>query len=260
MAAPNAATSSTIPAAEAPVLVVDDDDNLRLSLRAALEREGFRVAEAADGIEARGLLSRAADRPRLVVLDISMPRLNGLDLLRELRAAGDAVPVVFLTSRDEEVDRVLGLELGADDYLPKPFSLRELTARVRAVLRRSGSRSSSADAAPGASAAASCRAFLRGEGSAAPLLLDLDSYRSFWADRELDLTLTEFRILECLADRPGTAKTREAVIARAYPDGTYLSDRAVDCHVKRIRRKLREAGADGDLIETVYGLGYRLKS
>lgn len=240
-----------------PVLVADDDANLRASVRMALEREGFPVTEAADGIEARDVLKSAADRPRLVVLDISMPRMNGLDLVRELRAAGDAVPVIFLTSRDEELDRVLGLELGADDYLPKPFSLRELTARVRAVLRRSETR------VPGRTSAAAAAASvprLRGSGASAPLGLDQEAFRAYWEDRELDLTVTEFRILECLADRPGAARNRESIVARAYPEGVYLSDRVVDSHVKRLRRKLRDAGAPEELIETVYGLGYRLGS
>ena len=237
------------------VLVADDDDNLRASVRSFLEREGFLVREARDGIEAREILTRpdaaeAEPRPSLVILDISMPRLSGLDLLREIRAAGDSIPVIFLTSRDEELDRVLGLELGADDYLPKPFSLRELAARVRAVLRRADSRAagSRVDADPGAAA------------SPDPLSLDRDGFRAYWAGAELDLTVTEFRILDCLAERPGAARTRDAIVARAWPGGVYLSDRVVDCHVKRLRRKLREAGAGDEAIETVYGLGYRLRA
>jgi DNA-binding response OmpR family regulator len=232
-----------------PVLVADDDANLRSSVRTALERDGFRVTEAADGIEARASLRSVSGRPELVVLDISMPRLNGLDLVRELRAAGDAVPVIFLTSRDEELDRVLGLELGADDYLPKPFSLRELVARVRAVLRRSEVRS----ARPGAPD------LLKGAGRSERLGLDRDGYRAFWGPHELDLTVTEFRVLDCMVESPGAARSREVIIARAYPEGIYLSDRVIDCHIKRIRRKLREAGADEDLLETIYGLGYRLR-
>jgi DNA-binding response OmpR family regulator len=247
-----------------PVLVADDDANLRSSVRTALERDGFRVIEAADGVEALISLRSVPDRPDLAVLAISMPRLNGLDLVRELRAAGDPVPVIFLTSRDEELDRVLGLELGADDYLPKPFSLRELVARIRAVLRRSAVRSSVL--APGGSIAAEegrgdrrGPLLLRGSGALEPLGIDREGFRAFWADRELDLTVTEFRILDCLAESPGAAKSREAIIARCYPEGVYLSDRVIDCHVKRLRRKLREAGAGEDLIETIYGLGYRLR-
>ncbi len=253
------------------VLVADDDDNLRASVRTALEREGFGVREARDGIEAREALAppdASGPRPSLVILDISMPRLNGLDLLRELRSGGDRIPVIFLTSRDEELDRVLGLELGADDYLPKPFSLRELAARIRAVLRRADSRAAdppSRDAglpagperAPGAEACGgSASGSLAAPGS---LVLDRDGFRAYWAGAELDLTVTEFRILDCLAERPGAARTRDIIVARAWPGGVYLSDRAVDCHVKRLRRKLREAGAGEDAIETVYGLGYRLR-
>lgn len=241
------------------ILVADDDANLRASVRTALEREGLRVGEAADGLAAREAIRAPASRPDLVVLDISMPRLNGLDLLKELRASGDAIPVIFLTSRDEELDRVLGLELGADDYLPKPFSLRELTARVRAVLRRSEFRlagkargDGAGSASPWACGAATTRRVF------GALSLDPEYFRAFWGPVELDLTVTEFRVLDCLLELPGAAKTREAIVARAYPSETYLSDRVIDCHIKRLRRKLREAGAGDDLIETVYGLGYRL--
>lgn len=240
----------------ATILVADDDENLRASVRAALERDGLTVREARDGHEAREALRSDEARPRLVVLDISMPRVNGLDLLRELRAEGNLVPVIFLTSRDEELDRVLGLELGADDYLPKPFSLRELTARVRAVLRRSELRAgglAGGDAGAGMAPVVARRAL-------GPLALDRDGFRAFWGGSELDLTVTEFRVLDCLLERPGAARTREAIIAWAYPNETYLSDRVIDCHIKRLRRKLREAGAEEDLLETVYGLGYRLRT
>ena len=243
------------------VLVADDDDNLRASVRASLEREGFLVREARDGVEAREILAlpdaaEAGTRPSLVILDISMPRLSGLDLLRELRSKDDGIPVIFLTSRDEELDRVLGLELGADDYLPKPFSLRELAARVRAVLRRADARASDRADTPREAGGRSAR-----DGEAAGLLaLDRDGFRAYWAGAELDLTVTEFRILDCLAERPGAARTRDAIVARAWPDGVYLTDRVVDCHVKRLRRKLREAGAGDEAIETVYGLGYRLRT
>jgi len=248
--------------AKPAVLVADDDDNLRASVRSALEREGFGVREARDGAEARDILAGAtdpADRPALVILDISMPRLSGLDLLRELRSRGDAVPVIFLTSRDEELDRVLGLELGADDYLPKPFSLRELAARVRAVLRRADARAGGRPTGTGTPGGAAPAGGTPSGSAARPLVLDRDGFRAFWAGSELDLTVTEFRILDCLAERPGAARTREAIVARAWPGGVYLSDRVVDCHVKRLRRKLREAGAGEEAIETVYGLGYRLR-
>jgi DNA-binding response OmpR family regulator len=244
-----------------PVLVADDDANLRASVRSALERDGFSVLEASDGVEAKTALLPALGRPDLVVLDISMPRLNGLDLVRELRASGDAVPIIFLTSRDEELDRVLGLELGADDYLPKPFSLRELVARVRAVLRRSEIRLSATAGSSDARAALRREpSLVKGAGASASLGLDREAFQAFWASAELDLTVTEFRILDCLIESPGAARSREALIAASYPEGVYLSDRVVDCHIKRIRRKLREAGAGDDLIETVYGFGYRLRS
>jgi DNA-binding response OmpR family regulator len=195
-----------------------------------------------------------------VILDISMPRLSGLDLLRELRSRGDGIPVIFLTSRDEELDRVLGLELGADDYLPKPFSLRELAARVRAVLRRADARAGGRPAGTGIPGGAVAAEGPPTGSAAGPLSLDRDGYRAFWGDAELDLTVTEFRILDCLAERPGAVRSRDVIVARAWPGGVYLSDRVVDCHVKRLRRKLREAGAGDEAIETVYGLGYRLRA
>jgi len=242
---------ATLPNENPMIPVADDDANLRASVRAALERDGLKVREARDGLEARLAIRSTDARPALVVLDISMPRVNGLELLRELRAGGDSIPVIFLTSRDEELDRVLGLELGADDYLPKPFSLRELTARVRAVLRRVELRAGGLCSNQASSAA---------DKTAGALALDRDGFRAFWDGCELDLTVTEFRVLDCLVERPGAARTRDAIIAWAYPNETYLSDRVIDCHIKRLRRKLRDAGADEDLIETVYGMGYRLRA
>lgn len=232
------------------ILVVDDDKNLRESLRCALERENCAAIARADGLAALEALSESGkNSPEgaidLVIADIMMPRMDGIELLRRLRSSGDAVPFVFLTSRDEEFDRVLGLELGADDYLSKPFSVRELMARVKAILRR-------IERVKEGQRGVEARVVRQDE-----LVMDMECLCASWRERELTLTLTEFRLLASMASAPGRVKTREQLLADAYPDDSYSSDRAVDCHIKRLRRKLDEAGAPTDMIETVYGLGYR---
>ena len=229
----------------ARLLVVDDDPHLREVLRYALSRDGHEVREARDGAEAVKLA--LAEVPDLVVLDIVMPVMDGLEACRELRKKS-TVPVVFLSSRDEELDRVLGLEMGGDDYLTKPFSTRELCARVKAVLRRARPMPRAADEA----------AVLR----CGTLRLDVVEHRA-WVDHaagphEVVLTVTEFALLEVLMSRPGRAYTREELTDRAYGDGYHLAERTLDSHVRRIRAKLRDEGLDP--IETVHGLGYRLRS
>jgi DNA-binding response OmpR family regulator len=226
------------------LLIADDDKNLRETLRCALEDAGFGVITASDGVAALSALASDAGLA-LIVLDISMPLMDGLELLRKLRASGDGRPVIVLTSRDDEFDRVLGLELGADDYLTKPFSLRELMARIRAVLRRSG-------ACPGGPYAADARVLRSG-----PLVMDEERFSATWQGGELRLTITEFRMLWSLATHPLAVKTREQLLEAAFPEDAYQSDRSVDCHVKRLRRKFIQAGAAGEPIETIYGLGYR---
>jgi len=229
----------------ARILVVDDDPSLREVLRYALSRDGHEVREAKDGAEALRLV--ATEAPELVVLDIVMPGMDGLEACRELRRKS-TVPVVFLSSRDEELDRVLGLEMGGDDYLTKPFSTRELCARVKAVLRRARPAPRDADEP----------ADLR----SGRLRLDLAEHR-LWVDQpagphEVVLTVTEFSLLKVLMTRPGRAYTREDLTDRAYGEGYHLAERTLDSHVRRIRAKLREEGLDP--IETVHGLGYRLQA
>jgi two-component system OmpR family response regulator len=220
------------------ILVVDDDPHLREVVRYALSRQGYTVREAADGAAA---LRMQAEQPAdLVVLDIVMPELDGIETCRALRAKS-RVPIVFLSSRDEELDRVLGLELGADDYVTKPFSTRELVARVKAVLRR---------AEPVAEASPVLRA---GE-----LRLDTEAHRAYVGHAEIELTVTEFAILRVLVARPGRAYTRDELVTHAYGEGHHVSERTLDSHIRRIRQKLRDAGADP--VETVHGLGYRLGS
>ena len=223
------------------ILVVDDDPHLREVVRYALTRQGYTVTEATNGVEALRLLR--ADPPDLVVLDVVMPEMDGIEACREIRRVS-RVPVVFLSSRDEELDRVLGLELGADDYLTKPFSTRELVARVKAVLRR---------ATPEPVTTPSP------ELKVGSIRLDPQEHRAWAGGAEVVLTVTEFSLLRVLLTRPGKVYTREELTERAYPGGNHhVSERTLDSHVRRIRHKFREHGLDP--VETVHGLGYRAKT
>jgi len=229
--------------AEQPrILVVDDDPHLREVVGFALSQAGFAVDEAADGHAA--LDSFRCRPPALLVLDVMMPELDGLEVCREVRR-DSRVPIIFLSSRDDEVDRILGLELGGDDYVSKPFSPRELVARVKAVLRR---QEAVAAAPPGP--AGGGETLRRGM-----LSVDLEQWRAFWGEREVTLTATELSLLAALLRAPTKAFTREELMDRAY-EGVVVSDRTIDSHVRRIRQKFSAAGAE--VIETVHGHGYRL--
>ncbi len=224
------------------IALVDDEAALVDTVGFALRREGYRVEAYGDGLAAWEAFQ--ARLPDLAVLDIVLPRMDGLELCRKLRALSEALPILFLTSKDEELDRILGLELGADDYLCKPFSLRELQARIKVLLRR--------------------RSRSRPEGQeetleAGPLTLDLLRYEARWRGEPITLTVTEFRLLHSLARHPGHVKTRDQLLADAYPHETYIADRTIDSHVKRLRRKLEAVDAGVDPIETAYGLGYRFR-
>jgi len=227
------------------VAIVDDEANIRETVGFALRREGYQVDLFADGQAAWEAFERRL--PDLVVLDILMPRLDGLDLCRRLRARSEALPIIFLTSRDEELDRVLGLELGADDYLCKPFSTRELVARVRVLFRR---------VALGRQPAAATEAQTLRLGS---LTLDLDRYLARWKDRPLALTVTELLLLAVLARHPGHVKTRKQLMEQGYPHDAYVSERTIDSHIKRLRSKFAEVDPSFAAIDTVYGLGYRYR-
>lgn len=219
------------------ILVVDDDANLREVVRYALSREGFRVREASNGREAVAMFE---DHPSdLVVLDVMMPDQDGLETCRRLRAAS-AVPIVFLSSRGEEVDRIVGLELGGDDYVSKPFSPRELVSRVKAVLRRT--RPAPTSPSDGLAIGA--------------LRLDLDGARCFVGETLVPLTVTELRLLAVLVRRVGRVVERRELVANAYPGRHHVSERTLDSHIRNIRQKLRDAGLEA--IETVHGLGFRL--
>jgi two-component system response regulator ChvI len=229
------------------VAIVDDEEHLRETVSRALRAEGYRTALFSDG--AAAWESFSSDLPDLAILDILMPRLDGLELCRRLRAASASLPVMFLTSKDEEFDRVLGLELGADDYLCKPFSLRELAARVKVLFRRAGARSGSPEREPA-------------EGdvvSVGPLSLDTRRFNAAWDGSPVKLTVTEFRILHALARQPGYVRTREQLLSEAFPHDSYMSDRTIDCHIRRIRGKIEALDEGFDRIETLYGLGYRLR-
>ena len=233
--------------AEQPlILVVDDDPHIREVVRFALDKAGFRTAEAEDGVQA---LSRVAElKPALLVLDIVMPELDGTEVCRAIRRSS-SLPIVFLSSRDDEVDRIIGLELGGDDYVTKPFSPRELVARVRAVLRRT---TALADKPPAANGTNQEQRLIR-HGS---LTLDLDRFQAFWGEREVVLTVTEFGLLRTLLGYPGKVFSRDELINGAYDQETYITDRTIDNHVRRVRRKFADAG--GDPVETVHGVGYKL--
>jgi two-component system response regulator ChvI len=211
----------------------------------ALERAGYPVETYADGLSAWEAFSRRM--PDLAILDILLPRMDGLELCRKLRGKSESLPIVFLTSKDEELDRVLGLELGADDYLCKPFSMRELVARVKVLFRRL--------ALVGAAGEEPAPAL----HAAGRLTLDLHRYQARWDGAPLLLTVTEYRLLHALARHPGHVKTRGQLMDEAYPDDAYLAERTIDSHIKRLRKKLEEADAGADPIETVYGLGYRFR-
>lgn len=225
------------------VAVVDDEASLRETVALALRRAGYEPVTFADGALAWERFETQV--PDLVILDILMPRMDGLELCRRLRARSEVVPILFLTSKDDEFDRVLGLEIGADDYLCKPFSMRELVARVKVLLRRR---------ALVAAAASTAQENLLEVGQ---LTLDLQRYTASWRGADLALTVTEFRILHSLARRPGHVRTRDQLVRDGYPDDSFVSDRTVDSHIKRLRRKLEAADDGFESIETVYGLGYR---
>ena len=225
------------------VAVVEDEETIREAIRFALKQEGHRTEGYDDGQTAWDAFARGL--PDLVILDIGLPRLDGLELCRRLRTRSDALPVIFVTSREEEFDRVLGLEIGADDYLCKPFSMRELMARVKVLLRRAAL----LDSAP---RPADDEPLVVGDLSLDPLRLT-----AAWKGTPVSMTVTEFLLLQALARRPGLVKSREQLMDAAYPDRVSVSDRTIDSHVKRIRRKLEACDPSFAGIEGVYGAGYR---
>jgi two-component system response regulator ChvI len=228
----------------ATIALVDDDKNILTSVSITLQAEGFLTRVYSDPETAlKALLENPAD---LAVFDIKMPRMDGIELLRRLRERSQ-MPVIFLTSKADELDEALGLAMGADDYISKPFSQRLLIARIRAILRRSEvSRTPPAPDEPVA------EPIVRGR-----LEMDPARHRVTWKDRDVTLTVTEFLILETLASRPGVVKNRNQLMDAAYQDDVYVDDRTIDSHIKRLRRKFRETDPDFNAIDTLYGAGYR---
>jgi len=229
----------------ATIALVDDDRNILTSVSIALEAEGYKVRTYNDGAEALRHLTQQL--PDLVILDIKMPRLDGMETLSRLRRVSQ-VPVIFLTSKDEEIDEVLGLKMGADDYITKPFSQRLLIERIKAVLRRAEANK------PGAEETSSDKLITRGA-----LVLDPARHRCTWNGEDVTLTVTEFLLLEALAQRPGHVKNRDQLMDAAYDDNVYVDDRTIDSHIKRLRKKFKSVDDDFDAIETLYGVGYRFK-
>ncbi|XAO71125.1 MAG: response regulator transcription factor [Acetobacteraceae bacterium] len=226
------------------IALVDDDRNILTSVQMTLEAEGFDVETFSDSEAA---LQRLLSHPiSLAILDIKMPRMDGMELLQRLRTRSN-LPVIFLSSKDEELDQLMGLRLGADDYITKPFSQRLLLERIRVLLRRQDA--SRAEGGP----TAQC-VLTRG-----PLILDEMRHQCLWNGQDIMLTVTEFLLVKALATRPGIVKSRDQLIDAAYGDAVYVDDRTIDSHIKRVRKKFRQVDEEFNQIETLYGIGYRYK-
>jgi len=223
------------------IILIDDDNNILTSVSVALKAEGW-VVETYNDSE-KGLIALQRNTPDIAILDIKMPKLDGMEVLKKLRESND-VPVIFLTSKDDEIDEAIGLRMGADDYITKPFSQKLLIERIRAVLRRSSYKNNDV----------SDKLIQRNN-----LSLDPDRHLCKWKGEEIRLTVTEFLILYSLAQRPGLVKNRDQLIDTAYGETIYVDDRTIDSHIKRMRRKFRVYDKDFDHIETLYGVGYRYR-
>ena len=231
----------------ATIALVDDDRNILTSVSIALQAEGFLTRVYSDGETA--LKALVDNPPDLAIFDVKMPRMDGLELLRRLREKSH-IPVIFLTSKDDELDEALGLAMGADDYIAKPFSQRLLIARIRAILRRTEVNVPTAEGGEEVTA----EILTRGR-----LTMDPARHRVTWNGTNVTLTVTEFLILETLAQRPGIVKTRNQLMDAAYQDDIYVDDRTIDSHIKRMRKKFRQVDPEFDSIETLYGVGYRYR-
>ena len=223
------------------IILIDDDSNILMSVSLSLRAEGWEVETFTDS--EKGLIALQRNKPDIAILDIKMPRLDGMQVLQQLRNFSD-LPVIFLTSKDDELDEAIGLRMGADDYITKPFSQKLLIERIRAVLRRGSLKDSNQ----------SNQLIKRGN-----LSLDPDRHLCKWKEDEIRLTVTEFLILHSLALRPGLVKNRDQLIDIAYGETIYVDDRTIDSHIKRMRRKFRLYDKEFDSIETLYGVGYRYR-
>ena len=224
------------------ICLIDDDQNILASLSLALKSEKFEVETYSDGIA--GLEALKDNNFDIAILDSKMPRLDGLEVLQKLRNSSD-IPVIFLTSKDDEIDQLLGLKMGADDYITKPFSQKLLIERVKVILKRTSSSSKENEVN-------SDSLIERGN-----LLLNMDRHECHWKEERIKLTVTEFLLLESLVNRPGYVKNRDQLMSAAYSDDLYVDDRTIDSHIKRIRRKFKAIDKDFNSIETLYGVGYR---
>ncbi len=224
------------------ICLIDDDQNILASLSLALKSEKFEVETYSDGIA--GLEALKYNNFDIAILDIKMPRLDGLEVLQKLRNSSD-IPVIFLTSKDDEIDQLLGLKMGADDYITKPFSQKLLIERVKVILKRTSSSSKENEVN-------SDSLIKRGN-----LLLNMDRHECHWKEERIKLTVTEFLLLESLVNRPGYVKNRDQLMSAAYSDDLYVDDRTIDSHIKRIRRKFKAIDKGFNSIETLYGVGYR---
>ncbi|MBX2834670.1 MAG: response regulator transcription factor [Micavibrio sp.] len=227
------------------IALVDDDRNIIASVSMALKAEGYKVLSYNDGYE--GYEGIVASKPDLAVLDIKMPRMDGHELLKKLRSQ-IAIPVIFLTSKDDEIDEILGLRLGADDYISKPFSQRLLLERIRTLIRRSQLETKGEDS--------------KGEESevhVGKLRLDNERHLCMWSGQSVNLTVTEYMLLKALAERPGHVKSRDQLMDAAYGHDMYIDDRTIDTHIKRVRKKFKKVDESFDEIETLYGIGYKYR-
>ena len=232
----------------AKITLVDDDENIVASVSLALESHGHAIKAYYDGLS--GLQALESDPPDLAILDVKMPRMDGMEVLKRLRQNHET-PVIILTSKDDEIDEILGFNLGADDYIHKPFSQRLLIERVKAVLRRGGA----GDEPEGQPAGTpGSKAIKRGR-----LTLDPARHDCLWDGKPVKLTVTEFLLLQSLAQRPGFVKSRDNLMDAAYDDQVYVDDRTIDSHIKRMRKKFRQVDNTFDAIETLYGVGYRYR-
>jgi len=228
------------------IALVDDDRNILTSVSIALEAEGYQTNTYTDGVSA--LQGLEDNPPDMAIFDIKMPRMDGMELLRRLRQKSD-LPVIFLTSKDDEIDELFGLKMGADDFIRKPFSQRLLVERVKVVLRRAQNKETID--VPDAERSSVIE---RGK-----LVMDPDRHSCTWGNKQVILTVTEFFILQSLAHRPGIVKSRDALMDAAYDDQVYVDDRTIDSHIKRLRKKFKAVDDSFDAIDTLYGVGYRFK-
>jgi two-component system response regulator ChvI len=225
------------------IIIVDDDRNIVISITIALKEEGWKVSSFHDGES--GLQGIIENNPDLVILDIKMPRMDGTEVLQKLRETSN-VPVIFLTSKDDEIDEIIGLKLGADDYITKPFSQRLLITRIKTILKRASFKAAQPEDN-------------HKNLTLGALTLDHDRFLCTWNKHPLDLTVTEFLLVQTLTSRPGHVKSREQLIQSAYGDNIYVDDRTIDSHIKRIRQKFKKIDPEFEMIETLYGIGYKYK-